>query len=106
MSQVDEIYSEVEVLRGLLAALMVNWGQLKVRIEPAIAIVDRVLNNPTDNSIALFIEDMQDLDKYFRDIQVMSNDVYLNQSIDKTLELIGRLMGPEEKIVHGSLSYQ
>lgn len=101
MSTVSEIYSEVEALRGLFTALKVNYPDLVPRLEPAIAKTDAVLNNPTDQTIHYFIEDMLDMDIYFNDILSMlhkESDKHLITSITNTQELLGRLMGPEERV--------
>lgn len=106
MSLVDEIYGEVEKLRGMLTAIMVNKYQTRVRMEPALAVIDRVLKNPTDVAISNFIEDMEDLQIYFRDIQRISGDEELNKAINAPLRMIERLLGPDDRIVHGDTSYQ
>lgn len=101
MSMVSEIYGEVETLRGLLTALLVNFPDLTPRLEPAIAKVDAVLNNPTDQTIAFFIEDMIELEIYFRDVYAMlhkESDSRLMKSIQNTVELIVKLMGPDKKV--------
>lgn len=99
MSLINEIYSEVETLRGMLTALKVNYPDLTPRVEPAIAKVDAVLNNPSDRTIHYFIEDMLELDNYFRDILGMldKSDKYLIGSVMKTMELMNILMGSEER---------
>ncbi len=100
MSLVDEIYSEVEKLRGMLTSIMVNKYQTKVRMEPALAVIDRVLRNPTQESIAVFVEDMEDLHLYLKDIQKISGDEELNKAINPPLRLIERLLGPDDKVVY------
>ena len=101
MSIVTEVYGEVEALRGMLSALMVNFPDLTPRLEPAMARVDAVLNNPTDQTIGFFIEDMLDLEIYFRDIYSMlhkESDSHLMNSIRNTVGLISKLMGPDTKV--------
>ena len=101
MSIVSEVYGEVEALRGMLTALIVNFPDLTPRLEPAIARVDAVLNNPSDKTIHFFIEDMLELDVYFRDVYSMlhkESDSHLMNSIRNTVELINRLMGPDQKV--------
>lgn len=101
MSKVNEIYSEVETFRGLLMALMVNYPDLTPRLEPAIAKVDSVLKNPNDQTVHFLVEDMVELQEYFNDIISMLNkesDKSMISSINKTLELMGLLLGPEERV--------
>ena len=101
MSTVSEIYSEVEVLRGMLTALEVNYPDMTPRLHPAIVKTDAVLNNPTLQTIQVFIEDMLDLDIYFKDILSMlhkESDGALINSIRKTKDLMDSLMGPEERV--------
>src|SRR3990167_8923419 len=101
MSIVSEVYGDVEALRGMLTALIVNFPDLTPRLEPAIARVDAVLNNPSDKTIHFFIEDMLELDVYFRDVYSMlhkESDSHLMNSIRNTVELINRLMGPDQKV--------
>ena len=101
MSIVNEVYGEVETLRGLFTALMVNFPDLTPRLEPALAKVDAVLNNPTDQTIAFFIEVMLELDIYFRDVYAMlhkESDGHLMKSIRGTMELIEKLMGSDKKV--------
>ena len=101
MSIVSEVYGEVEGLRGMLTALIVNFPDLAPRLEPAIARVDAVLNNPTDRTIGFFIEDMLELEVYFKDIYAMlhkESDSHLINSIRNTVELISKLMGPDKKV--------
>lgn len=101
MSLISEIYSEVETLRGLLSALMVNFPDLTPRLHPAVVKVDAVLNNPTEQAIHLLIEDMLDLDAYFTDILMIlhkESDKNLIVSIRNAKDVVGVLMGPEERV--------
>lgn len=82
-------------------ALMVNYPDLTPRMEPAIARVDAVLNNPTDQTIHYLIEDMLELQIYFKDIISMlhkESDKHMIVSMEKALELVDLLLGPEGRV--------
>lgn len=84
-----------------MTALMVNYPQLTPRLEPAIARMDAVLKNPTQQTVQFAIEDMLELQIYFMDVLSMLNkeaDKHLISSIKKTKELVDKLMGPEERV--------
>jgi len=98
MSIVNEIYGEIETLRGMLTALMVNWPDLRPRMEPAISKVDAVLSNPSDQTIHFLIEDMLDMNEFFIDVLYMIQDEHLDKNIRQTMSLTNRLLGPEERV--------
>lgn len=101
MPSFNEIYDEVEDLRGLLTAFKVVYPDTSVRLDPAIEKIDKVLVQPTPESIYYVVEDMQNLLIYFGEIERMAPE--LNTQLGDIRELINRLLGPtnpESKAIH------
>lgn len=92
MASFNEIYSEVESLRGLLSAFMVSYPDTGVRIEPAIEKIDRVLAAPSDESVYYAVEDMQNLLVYLGEVERIAPELG-KQMVDIRM-MINRLLGP------------
>jgi len=92
MSLFNEIYSEVEDLRGLLCAIKVNYPDTEVRVDPAIHKIDNVLNGPTEENIYYACEDIQDLRNYLNAISKLDKE--LEKNTKDAVLLIDRLLGP------------
>lgn len=92
MASFNEIYNEVESLRGLLSAFMVSYPDTSVRIEPAIEKIDRVLIAPSDESIYYAVEDIQNLLVYLGEVERIAPDLG-KQMVDIRF-MIHRLLGP------------
>lgn len=92
MPSFNEIYNEVEDLRGLLSAFMVSYPDTAVRIEPAIEKIDRVLTAPSDESIYYAVEDIQNLLVYLGEVERIAPD--LGKQMGDIRLMIHRLLGP------------
>lgn len=88
----NEIYDEVEKLRGLLSAFQVCYPDTSVRIEPCVSKIDQVLGAPSDQTIHYLVEDLQDILKYFVEIENIAPEL-TKQLVDVRL-MIHRLLGP------------
>ena len=96
MPSFNEIYNEVEDLRGLLSAFAVCYPDTSVRIDPCIEKIDKVLTQPTDESIYYAVEDLQNILVYFGEIERISPDLS-KQLVDIRL-VISRLLGPLDPV--------
>lgn len=88
----NEIYDEVEKLRGLLTAFEVCYPDTGVRIAPCVSKIDMVLQNPNDRTIYYLIEDIQDILTYFVEIEGLAPEL-TKQLVDIRF-MIHRLLGP------------
>lgn len=99
MPSFNEIYDEVEKLRGLLTAFKVVYPDTSVRIDPALEKIDKVLVQPTEESIYYVVEDMNNILVYFGQIERMAPE--LGKQLTDIRFMINRLLGPtnpDEKV--------
>lgn len=92
MPSFNEIYDEVEQLRGLLTAFKVVYPDTSVRIDPCIEKIDKVLVQPDDPSIYYLVEDLQNILVYFGEIERIAPE--LSRQLVDIRFMIGRLLGP------------
>jgi len=92
MASFNEIYNEVEQLRGLLTAFQVCYPDTEVRIRPCVEKIDRVLTEPTANSLYYAVEDLQNILVYFGEIEKIAPE--LNKQLVDIRFMINRLLGP------------
>lgn len=88
----NEIYDEVEKLRGLLSAFQVCYPDTGVRIEPCVNKIDMVLGSPSDRTIYYLVEDLKNILTYFNEIEAIAPSL-TKQLVDIRF-MIQRLMGP------------
>ena len=96
MASFNEIYNEVEKLRGLITAFEVCYPDTSVRIQPCIEKIDKVLVQPSDQSIYYLVEDLQNILIYFGQVERISPDIS-KQLVDIRM-MINRLLGPTESV--------
>lgn len=92
MPSFNEIYDEVEDLRGLLSAFQVTYPDTGVRIEPCLEKLDKVLTQPTDEAIYYAVEDLQNFLVYLGEVERIAPELG-KQMVDIRV-LILRLLGP------------
>lgn len=93
MSKVNAVFNEVDMLRGRLCALRVNYPDTDVRLKPAMEILDLLLSKPTQEILNLTIEEMMDLRQYFADIVRRYPDT--QKAFAPASDLIDLLLGPD-----------
>ena len=96
MPSFNEIYNEVEDLRGLLSAFAVCYPDTSVRIDPCIEKIDKVLTQPTDDTIYYVVEDLQNILVYFGEIERIAPDI--GKQLVDIRQVISRLLGPLEPV--------
>lgn len=92
MASFNEIYDEVEKLRGLITAFEVCYPDTSVRIQPCIEKIDKVLVQPSDQNIYYLTEDLQNILIYFGQVERIAPDIS-KQLVDIRM-MINRLLGP------------
>ena len=92
MPSFNEIYDEVEQLRGLLTAFKVVYPVTAVRIDPCLEKIDKVLVQPTDEAIYYVVEDLNNILVYFGEVERI--DPSLKKQLTDIRMMIGRLLGP------------
>ena len=92
MASFNEIYDEVEKLRGLITAFEVCYPDTSVRIQPCIEKIDKVLVQPSDQNIYYLTEDLQNILIFFGQVERIAPDIS-KQLVDIRM-MINRLLGP------------
>ncbi len=92
MPSFNEIYNEVEDLRGLLTAFSVCYPDTSVRVDPCIEKIDKVLTQPTYEAVYYAVEDLQNILVYFGEIERIAPEI--NKQLVDIREMISRLLGP------------
>jgi len=92
MASFNEIYDEVEQLRGLITAFGVCYPDTQVRTEPCIEKIDRVLQSPSDQSVYYLVEDLQNFLVYLGEVVRIAPE--LNKQTTDLRMMINRLLGP------------
>lgn len=92
----NNIYNEVDELRGRLSALMVNYPDTEVRLRPVVEVLDVLLVKPLPTVIDEAVDELQDLRMYFSDIQRKIPE--MQRPFEQSLALINRLLGPTETV--------
>jgi len=92
MASFNEIYNEVEQLRGLVTAFEVCYPDTSVRIKPCVEKMDKVLVQPSEQSVYYLVEDLQNILVYFGHIEKMAPEI--GKQLTDIRILIHRLLGP------------
>ena len=92
MASFNEIYDEVEKLRGLITAFGVCYPDTQVRTGPCVEKIDKVLVQPTDEAIYYLVEDLQNMLVYFGEVERISPEI--RKQLTDIRIMINRLLGP------------